>query len=216
MVFNLCEQNSVASQFLFELRDKNIQYDRARFRRNVERLGQILAYEISKTLEYQKFAVETPVASAQIMKLKSMPVLVTILRAGLPFLQGFLDVFDHADVGFIGAYREEGGAEVKIKMDYVATPSLTGKEVILIDPMLATGKSVVKTLDFILTKQNVSKIHVVSLIAAPEGLAFVEKHARNLSCPVSIWTAAIDSGLNDKFYIVPGLGDAGDLSFGPK
>ena len=216
MVFNLSDHNSIATQFLYELRDVQIQTDRARFRRNVERLGQILAYEISKNLSYEAAAVNTPVAVAEVRRLARTPMLITILRAGLPFMQGFLDVFDHADAGFIGAYREEGSGEVKIKMDYAATPPVTGREVILIDPMLATGKSVIGTLTHFITNQAPTCFHVASVIAAPEGIELVEKFARQLPCPLNIWTGAVDQGLNDKYFIVPGLGDAGDLSFGKK
>lgn len=216
MVFNLSDHNTIASQFLFELRDRNIQQDRARFRRNVERLGQILAYEISRELIYETVSVTTPVAEARVRKLARSPMLITILRAGLPFMQGFLDVFDQADAGFIGAYREEGNGEVKIKMDYAATPPLTGRDVILIDPMLATGKSVIQSLRFFTSNYKPAVVHVASVIAAPEGIRSVEEYAKDLSCPLRIWTGAIDEGLNDKYYIVPGLGDAGDLSFGIK
>lgn len=216
MVFNLSDHNSIASQFLLELRDRSIQTDRARFRRNVERVGQILAYEISKELSYETTTVATPVAEARVHKLTRSPMLITILRAGLPFMQGFLDVFDQSDAGFIGAYREEGSGEIKIKMDYAATPPLTDRDVILIDPMLATGKSIVRTLSYFMGTHKPACIHVASVIAAPEGIHFVEEFAKNLSCPLRIWTGAIDKGLNDKYYIVPGLGDAGDLSFGIK
>ena len=216
MVFNLSRQNSVASQFLFELRDVSTQKDRARFRKNVERIGQILAYEISKNLPFRQIEVKTPVASAKLSVLNDQPVLITILRAGIPMMQGFLNVFDQADSGFIGAYREEGSETIKIKMDYAATPPLDGRNVILVDPMLATGKSLVKTLEFLTKKQMPSQIYIASVIATPEGILCVQEFARQLSVPVSIWTGAIDEGLNDHFYIVPGLGDAGDLSFGNK
>ena len=216
MVFNLSDQNSIASQFLFELRESQIQKDRARFRRNVERLGVLLAYEISKTLAYELVTIETPVAVAEARKLQRNPVLITILRAGVPMMQGFLDVFDQADAGFIGAYREDASGEVSIRMDYTATPPLSEREVILVDPMLATGKSVVMALNFFMSNQKPARIHVASVIAAPEGIKAIQDHAKELACPLQLWTGAIDDGLNDRFYIVPGLGDAGDLSFGNK
>jgi uracil phosphoribosyltransferase len=216
MVFNLSDNNSVAAQFLFELRNLSIQKDRARFRKNVERIGQILAYEISKTLPYQRVEFDTQIARASVMKLEQMPLLITILRAGLPFLQGFLDYFDQSDSGFIGAYRVESGEEIKINMDYVSTPSLHGRQVILCDPMLATGKSLVKTIRHLMTNALPQKIHIASVIAAPAGVELLLSMAQEISCPMDIWIGAIDEGLNDKFYIVPGLGDAGDLSFGRK
>jgi uracil phosphoribosyltransferase len=217
MVFNLSDHNSVVSQFLLELRDKSIQQDRARFRRNVARIGHILAYEISKSFHYRNVTVETPVASTTISVPDTHPLLITIMRAGLPFMQGFLEIFDHADAGFIGACRDEESDEgVKIKMDYAATPSINGRQVILADPMLATGKSVVQTLEFILNKEIPQGIHVASVIAAPEGIKYVLDFGKKLPCHLRVWTAAIDQRLNEKFYIIPGLGDAGDLCFGNK
>jgi uracil phosphoribosyltransferase len=216
MVFNLTHNNSVASQFLFELRDVDQQKDRARFRRNVERLGQILAYEISKSLSFKKITSQTPLAVADFSVPDEFPVLIAILRAGLPLLQGFLQVFDQSDSGFIGAYREEGQKELTIKMDYAATPSVENREVIIIDPMLATGKSAVRTIEHLLSREKPSRIHLASVISSPEGLRHVQEFAATSSCPVWIWTCAVDQGLDDRFYIVPGLGDAGDLSFGNK
>lgn len=216
MVFNLSDQSSIALQFLFELRESHIQKDRARFRRNVQQLGQILAYEISKTLAYELVTVTTPVTVTTAYKLKQNPILITILRAGVPMMQGFLDVFDHADAGFIGAFREEGSGEITVKTEYMAIPPVSGKEIILIDPMLATGKSMISTLDFFMKSENPARIHVASVIAAPEGIKRIQDYAKGLACPLQIWTGAIDDGLNDQYYIVPGLGDAGDLSFGNK
>jgi uracil phosphoribosyltransferase len=215
MVFNLSEYNSIASQFLFELREHTIQRDRLRFRKNLARLGEILAYEISKEFSYETISIETAVSKAVIKKVAEMPVLITILRAGLPFVEGFLNFFDHSNTGFIGAYRAEGKEAVEINMDYVAIPPLKGKEVILIDPMLATGSSVIKTLDIILGELP-RRIHVASVIASPEGIENLNKYKMKLLIPLNIWTGAIDQKLNDQFYIIPGLGDAGDLSFGTK
>jgi uracil phosphoribosyltransferase len=216
MVFNLSDHNSVVAQFLFELREVSIQKDRARFRKNVERIGQIMAYEISKKLPFDRVEVVTPVSRTSVSKLEQMPLLITILRAGLPFLQGFLDYFDQSDTGFVGAYRVESSDEIKIKMDYVSTPSLLGRQVILCDPMLATGKSAVNTIKHLMKNATPQKIYVASVLAAPAGIDLLLEFSRELSCPLEIWTGAIDEGLNDKFYIVPGLGDAGDLSFGTK
>lgn len=213
MVFNLSEQNSVANQFLLELRDKSAQQDRMRFRRNLERLGEIMAYEISKKLHYTTQTVETPLAKSRINVLKQQPLLMTILRAGLPFFQGFINFFDQSDAGFIGAYRKEATGEVSVKLDYIASPAISGREVILIDPMLATGQSVMDSIQQLLKRGRPDHLHIASLVAAPEGI----KHlARHMTIEYSLWTYAIDEQLNHQFYIVPGLGDAGDLSFGNK
>lgn len=209
----LDDRPSIGSEFLRELRDKNVQGDRLRFRHNVERLGEIMAFEVSKNLVYQAVTVETPLGTKTVMMLREQPVLITILRAGLPFFQGFLNLFDKADSGFIGAYRQEGSKEIKIKVDYAATPPIVNRDLILIDPMLATGRSVIDAVDLITRKGAPRHLHLVSLIAASEGIRYVQ---RNLKLAHSIWTCAVDDKLNDQFYIVPGLGDAGDLSFGEK
>ena len=213
MLFNLSEQNSIANQFLFELRDESIQRDRMRFRKNIERLGELMAYEVSKRLAYIPRQVKTPLGTLDIDLLARQPVLLTIMRAGLPFLQGFLNFFDLADSGFIGAYRQEDEKGLAIELDYVSTPDLTGKDVILVDPMLATGRSVIDSLNLVLKKGTPSHVHVVALIAAPEGIRYVQEH---LSIAHSLWVCALDEKLNDLFYIVPGLGDAGDLSYGKR
>ena len=213
MVFVLNNQNSVANQFLLELRDAGLQKDRMRFRKNMERLGEILAYEISKKLDYIPKPAVTPLGEMAISILKEQPVLVTILRAGLPFFQGFVNFLDQADCGFIGAFRKEDKNHLTIKLEYVATSSLSGKVVILIDPMLATGRSVLDTVEAIMKNGKPSHIHIVSLVAAPEGIACLHE---KLSVPYSLWTCAVDEKLNHQYYIVPGLGDAGDLSFGVK
>jgi uracil phosphoribosyltransferase len=213
MVFVLTEQNSIANQFLLELRDKHIQQDRMRFRRNLERLGSIMAYEISKKLAYEKYPVESPLASTTVRVLQEQPVLVTILRAGLPFYQGFQNFFDHSDAGFIGAYRVEGEESISVRLNYLATPGIEGRQLILIDPMLATGRSVTDAVKALLKNGKPSHVHIASLVAAPEGLAFLKE---NLTLPFTQWTFAVDEKLNHQYYIVPGLGDAGDLSFGEK
>jgi uracil phosphoribosyltransferase len=211
-VFVLDKRNSIGNQFLSELRDVNHQQDRLRFRTNVERLGQLMAYEISKVLPYQEKDVVTPLGKKAIHVIQEQPVLITILRAGLPFFQGFLNYFDKADCGFIGAYRKEG-EHITIKLDYVATTTLQDRIVILIDPMLATGRSILDSIKAILNNGNPSHIHIVSLVAANEGIKYLND---NLKISFSLWACSVDSELNQQFYIVPGLGDAGDLSFGPK
>ena len=213
MVFNLSEQNSMANQFLMELRDRILQKDRMRFRRNLERLGEVMAYEISKQLQYTTRAIETPIAKSRVNVLKEQPLLITVLRAGLPFFQGFLNFYDLSDSGFIGAYRREGLKEVSIKFDYLTSPVTGGREVILIDPMLASGKSLVDSVNHLIKRGKPTHIYIASVIAAPEGIKYI---AEQMPVPYSIWTYAIDEKLNDQFYIVPGLGDAGDLSFGTK
>jgi uracil phosphoribosyltransferase len=206
-------QNSIATQFINEIRDKSKQHDRLRFRKNMERVGEIMAYEISKKLEYMPCSIQTPLAHIQSSTLKNQPVIVTVLRAGLVYFQGFLNFFDQAESGFIGAYRKEGGNEITINLDYLAAPPLKGREIIVIDPMLATGKSFIHSIQALLKNGTPSHIHIASLIASPEGIRYIQE---NLSVPHTLWTFAIDEGLDERFYIVPGLGDAGDLSFGEK
>jgi uracil phosphoribosyltransferase len=213
MPFVLNHRHSIANQFLFELRDASKQQDRLRFRINMERLGEILAYELSKTLEYTLSEAVTPLGKTGIHMLKEQPVLMTILRAGLPFYKGFINFFDQADSGFIGAYRQEDENHLTIKLGYVATPSLEDKLVVLIDPMLATGRSVIDSIEAFLKNGTPRHLHIVSLVAAPEGIAYLKQHVK---IPFSLWTCAVDEKLNHQYYIVPGLGDAGDLSYGTK
>ena len=214
-MFVLNKTNSIANHFLAEIRDKNIQPDSMRFRKNLERLGGLLAYELSKSLSYRAESVSTPLGSADINLISSQPLLIPIMRAGIPFYQGVLNYFDQADSGFIGAYRgqSDDANDFEIQLDYVATPSLDGRRLILIDPMLATGKSIVKTLGAL--RKNGEPVHVdlMCAIAAPEGIAYLEEH---IDLKFDLWVAAIDEKLNDKAYIVPGLGDAGDLAYGQK
>ncbi len=213
MVFNLSEQNSIVNQFVAELRDRSVQTDRMKFRKNLERIGQIMAYEISKKLTYEAASIITPLGRSSTSLLNDKPVLITVMRAGLPYFHGFTDYFDGSDCGFIGAYRQEGSDQIVINLEYVATPSLKGKTVILIDPMLATGNSIVRSVNALNKYGTPAHIHIASLVAVPAGVEFVEK---NMKSPYTIWTCAIDDELNEQFYIVPGLGDAGDLSFGEK
>lgn len=218
MLFNLSDQNSVAAVFLKELRDVRNHTDRFRFRNNMERLGEILAYEISKKLVYKKEKVQTPLESTEVYTLTNLPVLIGILRAGIPFMQGFINYFDSADCGFIGAYRQEGkDTGLKINMEYCATPDLKDREVILVDPMLATGSSIIKTMTNLGDRGIPSQVHIAAVIASPEGIENVMNFFRNeTTIPYRIWTCAVDLRLDPNFYIVPGLGDAGDLSFGNK
>lgn len=215
-MFILNENNSIANNFLSEIRDISIHQDRLRFRKNLERLGEIMAYEISKSLEFEETEITTPLQKTKVKTLKHQPILISILRAALPFYQGFSNFYDHAPSGFIGAYRAKetsGNSEVTVDLDYLATPNLDGKEIILIDPMLATGKSFIKSVEALLQHGTPKIIHIASVISAPEGINFIEK---SLSLPFKIWTCALDEKLNSKSYIVPGLGDAGDLAFGSK
>jgi uracil phosphoribosyltransferase len=204
---------SIGNHYLLELRDQSLQQDRERFRRNVERLGELMAYEISKKLKYQSKTVQTPLGTSNIQTLTENPVLITVLRAGLPYFQGFQNYFGKSDCGFIGAYRKESSDDLTIKLDYLATPSLEGRTVILIDPMLATGQSVVKSVHALIEHGKPLHVYVAALVAAPEGVNYVNTH---LKLPFDIVTWALDEKLNDQFYIVPGLGDAGDLSYGEK
>jgi uracil phosphoribosyltransferase len=213
MVYNLSEKNSIANQFLLELRDVKMQRDPMRFRKNMERLGKIMAYEISQKLGYVHEEIQTPLGTAAVNILEKLPVLITVMRAGLAYYHGFLDFFDRSESGFIGAYRLENEKDVKINLEYLASPSLTGREIILIDPMLATGRSFVKSVQALMKYGTPAHLHIAALVAAPEGIRHVQS---NITLPRSIWTFAIDEKLNDQCYIVPGLGDAGDLSYGEK
>ncbi len=213
MIFNLSAQNTIGNQFISELRNKDIQLDRARFRKNMKRLGQLMAYEISKRLNFKDETIQTPLGRTSIQLLSKYPVLLTVMRAGLPYFDGFLDFFDQSDCGFMGAYRQENSNDIVIHLDYVATPNVNDREVIVVDPMLATGKSFVRSIQALLKHGTPSHIYVASLVASPEGIHFLKE---NLDVPFSIYTCAVDENLNHQFYIVPGLGDAGDLSFGVK
>ena len=212
MLFNLSEHNSIANQFLKEVRSFEIQKDRMRFRRNMERLGEIMAYEVSKKLSYTVEEVNTILGTTTV-SVPETPVLITILRAGIPFFQGVLNFFDQATCGFVGAFRREHKQEVTIMSDYISLPQIKNKTVILIDPMLATGRSIAHTVNNLMKAGSPSHIHILSMIAAPEGLAYL---ADTLKISYSLWTCAVDEKLDTQFYIVPGLGDAGDLSFGDK
>ena len=213
MVINLNETNSIANRFVAQLRDANVQKDQLRFRRNLERLGEIMAYEISKTLKYGVKEIETPLGIANVSLPAQSVVLATILRAGLPFHQGFLNYFDDAGNAFISAYRKHHkDGSFEIELEYVSCPDLTDKILIIIDPMLATGASMNIALKEIKSNGEPATTHIVTAIASRQGLNYVVMNNPD----AHIWMGALDEELTAKSYIVPGLGDAGDLAFGPK
>jgi len=206
--------NSLANVFISELRDVDIQKDSLRFRKNLERLGEVFAYEISKELEYDAIEVTTPLGIANTFTLKDQPVIATILRAGLPLHQGLLNYFDRAGNAFISAYRKHHkDSTFEIKIEYLSSPSIEGKDLIICDPMLATGQSMYLAYKAMLQKGKPKHIHVIGLIASVEGVNYVKKHFPENT---TIWLGAVDDELTVKSYIVPGLGDAGDLAYGGK
>lgn len=209
------KENSILNHFLAELREVDIQKDRQRFRRNLERVAEILAYEISKTLYFQGKEIQTPLQKTAIQLLYDFPVIISVMRAGLPFHQGFLNIFDHSDSGFLGAYRKhnQSDEDFSIFLGYKALPSIQGRTVILVDPMLATGKSMVRAIETILEAGRPDHVILASAIATPEAIKYLNE---NLKINYSVFIGAMDDKLNDKAYILPGLGDAGDLSFGNK
>jgi len=213
MVVNLSKGYSLLSDWVGELRDTEVQGDRMRFRRNLERIGEVAAYEISKQLGYVEKEIQTPLGISNCNVLKDQPVLATILRAGLPLHQGLLNYFDKADNAFISAYRKHNkDGTFEISLDYISCPELENRVVIVSDPMLATGASLVKTIKFLREEGHPSHIHVVTAIACTVGIEYVHRSEPQ----VTIWCGAIDDELTAKGYIVPGLGDAGDLAFGTK
>ncbi len=212
-LINLSEQNSLLQQYVSELRDVNLQKDRMRFRKNIERIGQIMAYEISKTMSWKTAEVTTPLGTHQSTRLSEQPVLATILRAGLSMHHGLLNFFDEADCAFISAYRNHtSNTDFDIVVEYLASPDINGKVVLLIDPMLATGQSIELTYKALLRYGTPKQLHVVSLIASKPGIDYLMNHLQGHK----LWIAALDNALNEQGYIIPGLGDAGDLSFGEK
>ena len=214
MVIDLSKHNSLLNHWVAELRDVNVQNDRMRFRRNIERIGEVAAYELSKSLQYTAADVQTPLGVASTALLTVQPVLATILRAGLPLHQGMLNYFDKADNAFISAYRKHHpDGSFEISLEYLSCPDLNNRILILCDPMLATGASLVETIQAIQKTHKPAQIHIVVTIASEKGIEHVIKELGN---DITIWCAAIDPVLNDKSYIVPGLGDAGDLAFGTK
>lgn len=216
-IIDFSEQNTIINRFMAELRDVKVQTDRARFRRNLERIGEIMAYEISRTLQYSPQEVQTPLGTATANTPDDALVLGTIFRAGLPFHQGFLNVFDQAENAFVSAYRyykDKECHEVGIHIEYIAAPDLTGKTLIIADPMLATGGSLELGYQAFLTKGHPAKVHFCCVIASRQGVEFIEQHFKDTD--VTLWCAAVDPELNERMYIVPGLGDAGDLAYGGK
>jgi uracil phosphoribosyltransferase len=213
MLFVLNKANTIGNNFLAELRDVQVQHERLRFRLNQERLGEILAYEISKKLSYIPKVVQTPLGEAEVNVLENQPVLGTIMRAGLPFHQGFLNFFDHAPSAFITAYRKvHKSGDFVIQIEHIASPDLEGRTLILCDTMLATGQSVVQVCKELLAQYNLKDLHIAAVIASTEGLEHVRAHLPM----ANIWVGAVDEEMTTKSFIVPGLGDAGDLSFGDK
>jgi uracil phosphoribosyltransferase len=214
MIVNLSSHHTLLSNWIAELRNVQIQGDRMRFRSNLERIGQVAAYEISKILPWKIQETQTPLGIHESKVLESQPVLATILRAGLPMHQGMLQYFDKADNAFISAYRKHHpDGSFEISMQYMSCPSLENRIVIISDPMLATGASIIKTIEFIRREGQPKAIHVVCAIACTEGIEMIQ---RDCGYQISIWCGDIDDELTAKGYIVPGLGDAGDLAFGTK
>jgi uracil phosphoribosyltransferase len=216
-VINFSEQNSVMNMYMAELRDRKYQQNRMQFRNNVRRIGEMMAYELSKTLEYKPKTVTTPLGTLDIPVIKEEDmVIATVLRAGLPFHEGFLNVFDKADNGFVSAFRmyiNREHTEVGVHTEYIATQSVKNKTLLIVDPMLATGGSLAAAIESLLQAGKPKKIHLCCVIAAPEGIEVVKQALPEDS---TIWCAAIDEGMNEQKYIVPGFGDCGDLCYGEK
>jgi uracil phosphoribosyltransferase len=215
-VRNLSENNSILNQFVAEIRDVNIQGERLRFRKNIERIGEIMAYEISKTLNYAVKAIQTPLGVSNVSLPSDPIVLATILRAGLPFHYGFLELFDQAENAFVSATRQydEKHTNFEIKVEYLSSPSIDGKTLLIVDPMLATAGSLNLSYKTLLKRGNPAAIHIACVIGSSEGIEAAKKNFPEEK--TTIWMAAIDPYLDDQSYIVPGLGDAGDLSYGKK
>lgn len=215
MVHNLSSSSSILNQYISEIRNVEVQNDRWRFRKNLERIGAIMAYEISKILNYEEKSIETPLGFAPCQLLNSEVVVASIMRAGIPMHNGLLEVFDHAENAFISAYRKhKKDGSFAIKLEYVSKPDLTGKTLLLCDPMLATGASMGLTYKALIQDGKPAHTHIVAAIASSEGIEYLKKMFSKSE--ITIWTAAIDDELTAQAYIVPGLGDAGDLAFGKK
>jgi uracil phosphoribosyltransferase len=214
-IINLGKQNSIFNHFIREIRDVNIQKDAMRFRRNIERIGEIFAYEISKKMTYENNDITTPLGISSESLMIEKPVLATILRAGLPLHQGLLNYFDSSENCFISAFRKHNrGGDFEIKIEYMSSPDLEGKTVILCDPMLASGSSMVLAMEALLSKGKPKHIHVVVTIASSEGIQYFKENLPFRNC--TLWLGAEDKEMTAQSYIVPGLGDAGDLAFGEK
>lgn len=214
IIHNIGDSQSVLNKFISEIRDTSIQKDAMRFRRNIERIGEILGYELSKILDYSNKNITTPLGQKEMLLPVNPIVLCSILRAGLPLHNGLLNYFDTAENAFVSAYRKHiDDTNFEIKVEYFASPSLQGKTLLLADPMLATGGSLITTYNAILKNGTPKEIHIIAVIASKNGIDFIEKH---LPKNTHLWVATVDDTLNDKGYIIPGLGDAGDLAFGKK
>ncbi|MHC5201120.1 uracil phosphoribosyltransferase [Myroides sp. LJL119] len=211
----ISEQNSILNHFLAQLRDQNIQKDSMRFRKNIERIGEIMAYELSKTLQYKPISVKTPLGTKHTTCVQDKVVLCSILRAGLALHTGFMNFFDDAENGFVSAMRVHTPGDLKdeILVEYQAAPSFDDKILILIDPMLATGKSLVAVIEKLMINQTPKELHIAVVLAAPQGIKYLQDH---LADNVHLWVATLDDTLDSNNYIVPGLGDAGDLAYGQK
>ena len=212
----LSQQNTVLNKFIAEIRDKSIQRDSMRFRRNMERIGEVTAYEISRTLNYSPRVVETPLGEATVQTIDDRLVIATILRAGLPYHQGFLNYFDDAQNAFVSAYRKSTkDGKFTVKVEYISCGSLEGKTLLLVDPMLATGSSLVLAYNVLCERGGEPlHTHVAAVIASEQGIDYVEKNMPRQT--TTIWAAAVDEELTSRSYIVPGIGDAGDLAYGEK
>jgi len=209
----LSEQFSPVNSWINELRNVEVQQDRMRFRRNMERIGEIAAFEISKTLDYKEVEIQTPLDKVNVKEIAVQPVITTILRAGVPLFEGLLNYFDKADCGFVAAYRKHDSNDYfSIKQDYLTCPDIGGRPLIVGDPMLATGASLIEAIKDLLTNGNPSGLHIVAAIASRQGVETLQKAYPD----AKIWVGAIDEDLTSKGYITPGLGDAGDLSYGEK
>lgn len=214
-IINLGNENSIFNHFISEIRNIEVQNDSMRFRRNLERIGEIFSYEISKKMEYSNTKITTPLGISSENLISNKPVLATILRAGLPLHQGFLNYFDSSDNSFISAYRKhKEGGDFEIKIEYMSSPEITDKTIILCDPMLASGSSMILAMQALLTKGRPKHIHIVSVISSREGINFLKENIPTQNC--TLWVGAIDEEMTSQSYIVPGLGDAGDLSYGKK
>ncbi len=216
MIHILNQKNSILNKFIAQMRDKEVQRDSMRFRRNMERIGEIMAYEISQSLNYSTRMIETPLGIAAVECIDDKIVVATILRAGLPFHQGFLNFFDDAENGFVSAYRKSrpDGSFI-VDVEYVSTSSLSGKTLILVDPMLATGTSLMLVYDALVRRAGEpDHTHFAAVFASEQGVDYVKKHTSPEKC--TLWCAAVDEELTSKSYIVPGIGDAGDLAYGEK
>ncbi|KQS89418.1 uracil phosphoribosyltransferase [Chryseobacterium sp. Leaf394] len=213
MTVILSQQFSLVNSWINELRNVDVQHDRMRFRRNMERIGEIAAYEISKDLETKEVEIQTPLDQLRVKEIAVQPVITTILRAGVPLFEGILNYFDKADCGFVAAYRKHDANDYfSIKQDYLTCPNIDGRPLIVADPMLATGASLIEAIKDLLTNGTPTQLHIVAAIASRQGVETIEKAYPD----AKIWVGAIDENLTSKGYITPGLGDAGDLSYGEK